>query len=499
MITDLTYEEFCQKYYLESRRVADITITVFIQEHGQLHSSLDIELIKDRAIERSLRKTYDRFDSDNKKMASIKTFLSTNVHNQVLTELRDESTAINAGRRDSLESYKTSRVVSGMDSPIEDDDAKTRMRLTVTECISKLDSEEQVVINCWMENQRNYSSAALSILGWGEERRSEVKALKERACAHLREMLSEYKPVTKEEKASHSEEDKPSKESDRVILVYNVPLKTVDFYADYVRQYFGLYHPSLEAELSLLDRDPDRTFKLYEIVRHKEIETAFDEGDFASEENTRRLCIELLFFVANIYSYNFYEKYKEHLIDQVSDQLLWEEVREDILRFYVFMKTIPNEGPISIKMGKSKCVIKNYDHWFQALMDNHLFHNCLPEIQSKEHALKVLKGNPGRKVESELAIAIITGIARLFADAGLISGRAPKNLCTFIKQYLVMMDILDLDYSVISLSSIKSTIDYALRTGKDTRLIPTGWETVSREEMQTSEQKPGERWLYSKG
>ena len=500
MITDLTYDDFCKKYFLEARRAADVTVANFIKENGQPHRSIDLELVKDSAMVYALRKAYDRFDSDNEKAASVETFLSVIIHNQVMTELRKEGRAVGADRTQSLdESYYEGGEQTETDSnnPLDNSAEMAQMRSRVTECIGRLDQIDQVIIICWMENKRSYCDEALSKLGWGEEKRDEVKARKKNAFDQLQGMLNEYGPDRKGEDARQIATGDFPKKSRETVNVYTIPLKNLNYYVDYIREYFGLFHPALDPELALLDRDPDRTFELKEFVLHEDIETAFDEGLFTYEEESKRVYADLLWLVANLYCYDFYQQYQNYFAEMVSDDLMWDETYDDILHFYAFMQDHKVQAPIELKIGKEKIVIKDTGRWFQALMDNHLFPKCCPEIRSKEEVIEKFKKSAGRKVENKLAVAIINGIARFFADTELIKGQAPKNLCSFIRQYLILMEILDLDYRVISETSIKSAINYASKRGGDSRLPSTELKEVTLEELKQSGFNPGERWLYS--
>ncbi len=488
MITDLTFNDFCRKHFIDARRVADIAVANFITKHGQPHRSIDLELVKDTATYESLRKAYDRFDCDNKKEASIETFLSIIVKNQVLTELRKEGTAVKAGNTGSIDAE------DGKD--IETNDAGTKdikaLRLKVNECIEKLAPIDKTIILCYMENKKSYRSDALSKLGWGPERRGEVTERLKRASAQLREMLNEFGPSkAKEEKPKA---DRPPK---GIVYVRDIPLKNMGWVIELTKKYFGFNHPSMQAEYDLIKIDPDRTIKLYERVLYENIETAFDEGKFTYKEEDKVAYVEFLWFVANLYYGNSYQLYEDANLDMKSNVLMWEDVFDDIRAFYAFMWKHGKKNHITIKIGKDKTTLKNTDGWFDALMDNHLFPKCLPSIYGKELPPEESK-KKGRKIKNKVATAIINGIARLFADEELIQDQAPKNLCAFIKEYLILMDILDLDYSVISGASIKSAIDYASKKEDDPRLPTIEWENATMEDLPSSGINPGEKWLYGK-
>lgn len=494
MITDQTFDEFCNKYYLDARRAADVTVANFIMENGQPHRSIDLDLVKDGAMVSALRKAYERFDKGNEKVASIKTFLSTIVRNQVLTGLRNESSAVGANRKRSL--YATDKKGSAQ---TDDGLEMAEIRSQVTESVRRLDPVDQVIINCWMEDKRSYCDEALSMLGWDEDKREEVKERKKKAFNQLQRMLNEYGPgkAAKEEPQT-STEDSPKK-TRKTVNVYHLPLRDMEPYVNLVKQYTGLFHPSLEPELALLEVDPDRSFELYEYVLHVDIETAFDEGHFTCDTDLRRVCIDLLWLIANLYYGDFYQQYQDYFNDMVSDELTWDEIYDDILRLYAFMHDHKAAVPIEMKYGKEKVVIMDTEGWFQALMDNHLFPKCCPEIKSKEQVIERFRKSAGRKVENELAVAIINGVAKFFADKELIKGQAPKNLCSFIRQYLILMELLDLDYRVISETSIKSAINYAAKKETDPRLPSTEVSDATLEDLKHLGVIPGERWLFTKG
>lgn len=94
MKIDLDYSSFCDIYYQDAEEVADITIAEHIKKHGQLNPYIDVDVVKDLGISYGLEKVYNTYDVDHESKAGVKTFLSTVVHNCVLTELGKESTAV---------------------------------------------------------------------------------------------------------------------------------------------------------------------------------------------------------------------------------------------------------------------------------------------------------------------------------------------------------------------------------------------------------------------
>lgn len=200
MIVSMTYDEFCRKYYPEADKVAEITIANHIKQHGKINRRIDIDLVKDLGISYALEKVFLKYDVDNEKHASVKTFLSTVVRNCVLTELGKENTSIGGGGNgispeDLAKSGKEYRV----SDYIKYEERYERKEETLKElmaCVKKLSPDDQVIIGYWMEDKRTYVARALAEFGMEDTKSSRniIYIRQNRALNLLKAMMGGVKP-----------------------------------------------------------------------------------------------------------------------------------------------------------------------------------------------------------------------------------------------------------------------------------------------------------------
>ena len=509
MIENLSYNEFCGKYFITANRSADIAVSNFIKKYGVPHQSIDLEVIKDSATEYALEKAFNHFDAS--KNASIETYLFTIIHNRIITELGKESKAIKAGNPLSLDQNDRLRVkVEGRSDEQESDEddsmdilevgksgsSRAKMISRLQECIKKLSPEDQIILGCWMKSPDTYTDDALKALGWGSEKRASVQGHKKRALDSLRKMLE------KKSKTPNTQES-TLEPKQAALQYYDLKLKGIKNLVDIIKEYFGLDHPTLDGELMLLGMDPERVFHLPAYVRFEDVMTAFKEAEFLCPEELEYTAVSILCLVANLYYGDSYQRYQEYYSDLIYDELMWEVVEKDILKFYVFMKKHRERGPLSIKIGKAKIDLENTDMWFHNLMDNHLFPKCLPKITTLQEAENKLKKDAGRRSENKVATAIINGISTLFEDLDWIRGRAPKNLCAFIKKFLILMNVFDKNDTVLSEANIKSSITNFRKQKEDPRFFTpeskmmTLAEVMADETLKSVGSFPERDWLFN--
>ena len=263
--------------------------------------------------------------------------------------------------------------------------------------------------------------------------------------------------------------------------VIPVRLKDVQPYVDPIKKYFGLSHPNLELEMFLLDRDPERKFEFTESVSQEEIVAALKSEfpDIVFTEFQK----DLLWLVANIYygtsydDYNYYMEYEEGCPQ-------WCPIEQDILRLYSFMAGHQGEEKVTIKMGKDTITLSNVYAWVQSVVEKQILRNCLPDVHSKEEAeARINKTKAGHPEQRTKENAIVNGVALFFADEKLIEGRAPKNLCAFIKKYLEMMGLIKPGDSTVDEDWIKSQINNFHKKGKDSRFWTPEITTPTLEEL----------------
>ena len=205
MQINLDYKAFCDAYYNEALKVADITIANFIGKNGELNPAIDVQLVKDLGISYGLEKVYDTYDVEHESKAKIKTYLSTVIHNCVLTELKRESSSLGVKKRptppiDVLTLVATIRGGKGTLGRFSDTfqtsgrfEKKEKLIAIMLDCVKRLKSVDQVIIHCWMVFPKSeYTDMALEELGWENNKntRNLVSARCNRAIEMLRKMMN---------------------------------------------------------------------------------------------------------------------------------------------------------------------------------------------------------------------------------------------------------------------------------------------------------------------
>lgn len=265
--------------------------------------------------------------------------------------------------------------------------------------------------------------------------------------------------------------------------VCSLPLKNFPPYVEIIKKYFGLSHPNLELEMLLVPDDPERKFEMTEYVPHEDIVELF-EGHFPNVGEDKTFFEDLLWLVANLYYGNSYEQYNEFFENEVGrEDNIWHCVEKDMARLYAFLQDHPKEEEIVIQMGKDKVVLDDAFNWFQGVMNNQVFPNCIPHIQDKESVRSLLQKKAGRPQTRQEVNAVVNGISRLFADEEIIEGKAPRVLLEFIHMFLVKMALIDENDVYVTPEWIKAQISNLQKPGKDARFNNVEVRSVSIEEL----------------
>lgn len=216
MIIVQTFEEFCSKWYDKAMKVADITITKIEKKNGPISASIDLDSVKAVGVTYALEKTYNTYDVDNERHASVETYLSTLVRNCVITELGKETTAVKRAhgvskpRRDKY-TVKYSSVTPGMPQKgstgkvFEPHDyvetygwagRKEEVLAELTGLLKKLPPMDQVVLANWMEDERTYIAKSIEALGLEDTKRNRdmLSLRRNRALKALKDMMGGKRP-----------------------------------------------------------------------------------------------------------------------------------------------------------------------------------------------------------------------------------------------------------------------------------------------------------------
>ena len=158
MVTNLTWNEFCELYYPDAKECAQVNIAKQIKKLGGINRLVDTDYVADSAILAALEKTYTGFDAarGNK----ITAYLATIVHNEVVDILEKENKA--AAKQCDIEDLKAA-VQKMSDGPSEQTTAMLLKRLK--QAIDKLSPSDQVILNHYLEDKSNYVTNASKALG----------------------------------------------------------------------------------------------------------------------------------------------------------------------------------------------------------------------------------------------------------------------------------------------------------------------------------------------
>ena len=230
-------------------------------------------------------------------------------------------------------------------------------------------------------------------------------------------------------------------------------------YLPLLKKYFGLPFEQLELELMAAKHDPNPEdkyrFEIWEYVSMDDIVKAWDL--YLDDSKVNEEMLTLLWLVANLYYEGNIAAHEDALIEEDFIQIENAQVREEIAQLYSFMqkrKTMSTTSgkyrisskPIKFVSGKDKLEILDSCGWFEALLENYLFPNCLPDVENDEDAQKLWKKEKkvGRKERKEVN-SIIYGVATYLRDKGVVKKdvTAPTDLCKFIRGYLEAMGYLE--------------------------------------------------------
>ena len=279
--------------------------------------------------------------------------------------------------------------------------------------------------------------------------------------------------------------------------VRDLVLKNCPPFVEIIKKYFGLSHPNLELEMFLVPDDPERTYELTEYVLPEDIRKLI--GDYFPKiaEKDKEFLTNLLWLVANLYYGDSYGEQREFIENEWNGEYnTWRCIEQDIIRLYAFLQDHPEEERITIQMGKDKVVLDDAFNWFQDVMTNQTFPNCIPHIHNKEEAQSFLRKKSGRPQTRKEVNAIVNGIAKYLSDENVIDGKAPKNLLEFIRRFLVMMALIEEDDVFVTTDWIKAQITNLQKQGKDARFENLDWVEVPADNMMESPWEKAMRWVF---
>ena len=188
MKLDISYNEFCTRYYSVAVQQADVILAKHIKKTGTLHRYMDLDYVKQICVSYALEKVYKNYDVDHEKGASVETYMSGIVHNCLMTELGKEWTSVKRAHPKKVQLKRTkskdtvdTNVSEGVPTcgtitsgPSEGSDIvatrvyerKEKVIERMMECIKKLQMTDQIILDCWLNERRGYVNKALERLGF---------------------------------------------------------------------------------------------------------------------------------------------------------------------------------------------------------------------------------------------------------------------------------------------------------------------------------------------
>ena len=266
MITDMTYEVFCNRWYEEAHRFADITIAKWRASlQTPVSPSFDLDEVRSVAVSESLDKTYNTFDPDNESGASVKTYLSGIVHNTILSELKKANTAdrrahgVEKPRKDKQKEEREcysgiiktglqnmgNTVVMGPHTyqvPSDRHERKEDLLDRIPGFLQRLAPEDQIIIKFWCEDESTYISQSLEYLGWEDTKRNHdrVSLRFKRAIARLGNMMGSLKDEFLEiESSSDMMKMEGIRQEDIPVTSKTVRRTKTAFYTEKARKLYG--------------------------------------------------------------------------------------------------------------------------------------------------------------------------------------------------------------------------------------------------------------------
>ena len=180
MMTNLTYEEFVDLYYGYARERAEINLAGFRKNSDGFDKNIDLDYIVSAAVLTTLRKVYEKYDAS--RGASIKTFISDIVHNEVVDELERETKG--ASKKADLDDLKKAIRDLG-----QDDSREARLSLVpkMMAVISKLPPDDQVILNFYLEDKSSYIEKSAEMLNISK---NYVSVRRDRIFARMRDLMN---------------------------------------------------------------------------------------------------------------------------------------------------------------------------------------------------------------------------------------------------------------------------------------------------------------------
>lgn len=193
----MTFEQFQVKYYPVAMSFAELKVRKHIAKNGRFDQSVDVEMAKLDGALKGLEKAYKSYDVDNVDDESIKKFLYTVVGNAVIDAIRHEGSVAGSSKRNDFDNeLKFNAKLGGYAGTSDYHQRKEEVIKSMIALVKKLDPTAQVIINCYLKDEKNYIENSIIELGWDDNKSSRnIVAIRfNRAKKKLGELMGGKKP-----------------------------------------------------------------------------------------------------------------------------------------------------------------------------------------------------------------------------------------------------------------------------------------------------------------
>ena len=162
MMTEWTWNEFCELYFDTAKKSAEINLQKQARKLGGLDRRVDLDYVRDSAALTAMEKAYAHYDAS--KGAKITTYLSTLVHNEIVDSLEKESKAA-AVQRDIDEVKSAIKALADEESSdAGSSEAVKKLIPRLQAAIDKLSPSDQVILNYYLEDKSSYVAKSVHAL-----------------------------------------------------------------------------------------------------------------------------------------------------------------------------------------------------------------------------------------------------------------------------------------------------------------------------------------------
>lgn len=218
-----------------------------------------------------------------------------------------------------------------------------------------------------------------------------------------------------------------------------------------VKKYFGTNHTGLNSWAGTMLPDWEVDMEIH--ISKEEIQGLFVKH--FKTEPVDDVC-DILWLNANAGYDRSYEKRKEACKNDN-----WDSIEKDLLNLYALLNKHPEGQPVKVTVGDDTVELDNTLNWLCAFFKKHCFSKVLSDVTSVEQAQEIIdemKRSAGHPTERWLENSIVNGVSNIAQDYHLVNGKAPKNLRSFIWEYMCLMKIISPNDPKIDDLWIKSQI-----------------------------------------